>query len=89
MNITQITQLSQEMLKISFYLAGPIIIAGMIVGVATSMVQAVTQVQEQSVGFVMKIMAAAVAFIFFAPWMLKKLLDFSANILGNLDKFVR
>ena len=89
MTIKQVTQLAQQMLKMVLFLGGPMIIAGMVVGVCTSIVTAVTQIQEQSVSFVMKIVASAMAFIFFAPWMLRKLADFSAGILGNLDKFIR
>lgn len=88
MTITQITQICQEMLKITLYLAGPVIIAGMIIGVLASLIQAVTQIQEQSISFVLKMAAAAVSLLFFSPWMLKKLVDFSSNILGNLDRFV-
>jgi flagellar biosynthetic protein FliQ len=87
MTASQVTQLGSEILMMTLMLSAPIILAGMFVGVFISIFQAVTQVQEQSLSFVVKVAASGAAFIFFSPWMLRKLMDFAVSFLGNLDKF--
>jgi flagellar biosynthesis protein FliQ len=89
MTTSQVTQVCREMLIMSTYLAGPVIVAGMVVGLLISIVQTITQIQEQSISFVVKIVASALALLFFAPWMLAKIIDFSARHLGQLDQFLR
>lgn len=88
MTTGQVTQIGKEMLTIALYLAGPIIITGMVVGLIVSIIQTITQIQEQSVSFVLKIIGSGLALIFFAPWMLRKILDFAAGLLGNLTRFL-
>jgi len=87
MSAGQVTQLGTDILMMTLMLSAPVILAGMIVGVLISIFQAVTQVQEQSVSFVLKMVASGVAFVVFSPWMLRKLVDFAVAFLGNLDKF--
>jgi len=89
MSIGELSQLARNMLLLYISLAGPIIIAGMVLGLVISVVQAITQIQEQTLSFVFKVAASLGALLFLAPWMLKKVSDFAGGLLGNLDKFVR
>jgi flagellar biosynthesis protein FliQ len=77
------------MMKMTMMLAGPIIISGMIVGLLVSIFQTITQIQEQSLSFVFKIAASVATFFFMAPWMIRKLADFTTYFLSNLDKFAK
>jgi flagellar biosynthetic protein FliQ len=61
----------------------------MLVGLIISMFQAVTQIHEQTLTFVPKILAILIALLVFGPWMLKIITDFSVNILGNLHNVIR
>jgi len=89
MTTIQVTQIGKEMLELALYLAAPVIIAGMVIGLLVSVIQTITQIQEQSVSFVLKIVASGLSLLFFAPWMLRKILDFASSLLGNLTKFIR
>jgi flagellar biosynthetic protein FliQ len=71
-------QLMGEMLLVALLISAPILLPIMIVGLLISILQVVTQVQEISLTFVPKIITVFIAVVVFGPWMLRKLLAFSA-----------
>lgn len=80
--------LGAQVMWLVIRLTGPILLFGLVVGVLVSVFQATTQIQDQTLAFVPKIAAAVVALLIFGPWMLSILLNFSQQILGNLDSFI-
>ena len=68
--------------------SAPMLLAGLIIGLIVSVFQATTQIQEQTLAFVPKIIGVLVAMLIFGPWILTTLVDFTFNILNNLDKYV-
>lgn len=76
-------QLTGEMLLAALFIAAPILLPIMIVGLVISVIQVVTQVQEISLTFVPKIIAVFIAVVVFGPWMLRKLLAFSSAALAQ------
>ncbi|MBM7644369.1 flagellar biosynthetic protein FliQ [Scopulibacillus daqui] len=68
--------------------AGPLLAVALIVGLVVSIIQATTQIQEQTLAFIPKIIAVLLVLILFGPWMLSKMLTFTQNIFGNLNHFV-
>jgi len=81
--------IARETLLTAIILAGPPLLVGMLVGLIISMFQAVTQINEQTLTFVPKVLAIFISLLIFGPWMLKILTDFSVNILGNLHNVIR
>jgi flagellar biosynthetic protein FliQ len=71
-------QLMGEMLLAALLITAPILLPVMISGLAISILQVVTQVQEISLTFVPKIVTVFIAVVVFGPWMLRKLLAFAA-----------
>ncbi|WP_371826346.1 flagellar biosynthesis protein FliQ [Alicyclobacillus fastidiosus] len=69
-------------------LTAPVLLLGLAVGLLVSIFQATTQIQEQTLAFVPKIVAVIVALLIFGPWMLTNLTDFTTNILSNLMSYV-
>ncbi|MFP7494070.1 flagellar biosynthesis protein FliQ [Terribacillus saccharophilus] len=69
-------------------ISGPLLILALAVGLIVSIFQATTQIQEQTLAFIPKIVAVLVGLIFFGPWMLTRMVEFTAGILQNLDRFV-
>jgi flagellar biosynthetic protein FliQ len=67
-----------QMLLTALYVTAPVLVPVMIVGLVISIAQVVTQVQEISLTFVPKIITVFIALVVFGPWMLRKLLAFSA-----------
>ncbi|WP_141433429.1 flagellar biosynthesis protein FliQ [Bacillus sp. 03113] len=67
---------------------GPLLLIALVVGLIISIFQAATQIQEQTLAFVPKIIAVLLGIIFFGPWMLSKMLSYANEIFSNLTRFV-
>ncbi|GFZ83976.1 flagellar biosynthetic protein FliQ [Paenibacillus sp. V4I3] len=68
--------------------SAPMLIIGLVVGLIISIFQATTQIQEQTLAFVPKIVAVLLSILIFGPWIMNTLVDFTFNLLNNLYKFV-
>lgn len=67
---------------------GPLLLLALGVGLLVSIFQATTQIQEQTLAFIPKIVAVLVGLVFFGPWMLTRLVEFTAGIFQNLNNVV-
>ena len=81
--------LATRALHTAILLATPPLLAGLVVGVAVSIFQAITQMQEQTLVLVPKILAVALVLLLCLPWMLQVLLTFTTNLFINLPSYVR
>lgn len=88
MTTEMILQIAQNAIYTILIVITPIGGVALGVGLLVSIFQATTQIQEQTLAFVPKIIAVFVALLFFGAWMLKYVLDFTGNLLGNLSQFV-
>ena len=68
--------------------AGPLLILALVVGLLVSIFQATTQIQEQTLAFIPKIVAVLLGLVFFGPWMLSKVVEFTMDLFQNLNQFV-
>ncbi|HKM43279.1 MAG TPA: flagellar biosynthesis protein FliQ [Limnochordia bacterium] len=68
--------------------AGPALLIGMLVGLLVSIFQATTQIQEQTLTFIPKIVAVLVSIVIFGPWMIRNLVAFAERILANLPAYI-
>lgn len=68
--------------------SGPLLLVALITGLAVSIFQATTQIQEQTLAFVPKIIAVLVAIVFFGPWMLSHVTSYAADIFENLVRYI-
>ena len=89
MNTELVLRISFETLKIMFLVSMPVLLAGLIVGVLISIIQVMTQIQEMTLTFVPKIIVVFIAMMLFGPWMLRKLMDFTINIITEIPNLVR
>ncbi|WCK52884.1 flagellar biosynthesis protein FliQ [Aneurinibacillus sp. Ricciae_BoGa-3] len=83
-----IISLAQQAVYTVLITSAPMIGIGLIVGLLVSIFQATTSIQEATLAFAPKIVAALIALIIFGPWMLNHMIDFTSGILGNLYKFI-
>jgi len=84
-----IINIGREALLTVLLVGAPMLGLGLLVGILISVFQATTQINEQTLTFVPKIVAVLVAIVVFGPWMLGVMLQFSVNLLANLHSFVR
>lgn len=88
MTTQNVLTLAQNAVLTILMVAGPMLIAALSVGLLVSVFQATTQIQEQTLAFIPKIVAVLLSIIFFGPWMLTVLLDFTNMLYQNFDMFV-
>jgi flagellar biosynthetic protein FliQ len=78
-----------EAIKTAIMLAAPMLLAGLIVGLAVSIFQSVTSINEMTMTFIPKMLAVACALLFFLPWMVQTMLSFTQNLFTNIDMYIR
>lgn len=84
-----VIRLGQEAILTAMLVGGPLLGLALVVGLLVSLFQATTQLQEQTLTFVPKILAVFAAALLFGPWMMRTMLDYATRILGNLHAFIR
>ncbi|MHC5109875.1 MAG: flagellar biosynthesis protein FliQ [Planctomycetota bacterium] len=84
MELDQALELGRNAFWMGLTTSAPILLIGLIVGLAISMFQAVTQLQEQTLTFVPKIAAMVVAATIFIPWISQRMMYFTQQMLGSL-----
>ncbi|MDD3114679.1 MAG: flagellar biosynthesis protein FliQ [Anaerovibrio sp.] len=83
-----IIQLAQEALRMVLLISAPMLGLGLLVGLAVSVFQATTSIQEQTLAFIPKIVAVFVAILVFGPWMLRLMVEYVTNIFVNLPYYI-
>jgi len=86
---TAVIALGRDALLTALLVAGPMLGLGLIVGLIISIFQATTQIQEQTLTFVPKIVAVLVAGLLFGPWMLRTMIEFSERLLSRAHEYIR
>ena len=76
--------LFQRALLMALMLAGPMLIFGLVAGVAVSIFQAVTQIQEMTLTFIPKVLAVVAALFLFMPWMLNQMIRYTTETYGRI-----
>lgn len=84
-----VIHLAREALTTALLLAAPALGLSLIVGVGISILQATTQIQEQTLTFVPKIIAVILGMLLLGSWMLNTLIQFTTSIFGNLGSLVK
>lgn len=69
-------------------IAGPLLAIALGIGLAVSIFQATTQIQEQTLAFIPKIVGVLVGLLIFGPWMLNHIVTFASQLYSNLHRFV-
>jgi flagellar biosynthetic protein FliQ len=83
-----VTSLMIDMMGVTMKVAMPMLLAALIVGLAVSVFQAVTQIQEQTLSFIPKIVALVAVVAIAGPWMLSSVVDWTHDLWGNIPQTV-
>ncbi len=75
-----VVSIGREALTLTLLVAGPMLLFGLIIGLAIAIFQAVTQINEMTLTFVPKILAIGMAVLVFLPWMINLLTDFTRHM---------
>ncbi|MFD2638287.1 flagellar biosynthesis protein FliQ [Piscibacillus salipiscarius] len=88
MSADNVISLAESGVYTILVVVGPLLILALAVGLLVSIFQATTQIQEQTLAFIPKIVAVFVGIVFFGPWMLQKMIEFTIEIFNNLTRVV-
>ncbi len=89
MSPDMVVSIGQKALEVTTLLAMPILLATFVVGLVVSVLQAATQIQEMTLAYIPKIVAALVTIFLLGGWMLSKILDFTKEIFVNIPVWIR
>lgn len=81
--------LGTDALKTAMFLAAPMLVVAMAVGIVISIIQAVTQINEATLTFIPKIVAVAIVLVIAGPWMLDVLTHYTTDLITRFPEFVR
>ena len=84
-----IVDFAKEAIGLTILVAMPMLGLGLIVGLMVSVFQAVTSIQEMTLSFIPKILAVMLGLIFFAPWMLDKMMTYTQKVIMNIPMYIR
>ena len=79
-----VVHLGKEAISLMLLISAPMLIAGLVVGLGISILQAVTQIHEVTLTFIPKILAVSLALMVSLPWMLQKMLDFMNVLMARI-----
>lgn len=89
MSQSMVIGIAREAIFTVLFTAGPVMIAALVVGLIISVLQATTQVQEQTLTFVPKILTVIFVVLIMLPFMMSKLSDFSLEMFNNISNVLR
>ena len=89
MSIQLVIDLGQRALLRIVMLSAPVLLAGMVTGLAVSVFRAVTSIQEATLTFVPKLIAVFVAMVVCMPWMAELAVRFTVELFGNLGQYAQ
>ena len=84
MSDADVTQIAVQTMTLAAKVAAPILLTALLVGFLISLFQAATQIQEQTLSFVPKMIAVAIALLVTGNWVLAQLVDFTHQLFASL-----
>lgn len=83
-----IVELTGQAVRITILLASPMLLGALFVGILISLFQAVTQINEQTLAFIPKILVIIGALVIFSPWMKDTITDYTRDLIVRIPKIV-
>ncbi|WII73127.1 flagellar biosynthesis protein FliQ [Bdellovibrio sp. 22V] len=84
-----VIRLGQDALRTTAMLAAPLLISTLVVGLAVSIFQALTQINEATLTFIPKMIVVALVFVLAGPWMMDVMSTYTVNLFENIAVMVR
>jgi flagellar biosynthetic protein FliQ len=84
-----VINIAQNALLVTLYISAPLLGISLIVGLAVSIFQATTQIQEQTLSYIPKILAVIVAIAAFGSWILNLLVEYTQGLYQNINQYIR
>ncbi len=82
-------QIIRQALETALMLSAPLLAVGFVIGIAMSLLQILTSIQDSAFSAVPRLAAFLVSFIIALPWMLQKMMTYTTHLLGDLGRYGR
>lgn len=82
------SDITNQAIKISLLIASPMLVGALLMGILVSLFQAVTQINEQTLSFIPKLIVIFGAMVIFAPWMSETLVTFTQELILSIPKMI-
>ena len=82
-----VVDICRRAVQTTLMMAGPMLLAGMIIGLIVSIFQATTQINEQTLTFIPKIVAVFITLLIMTPWMIHTITTFTTSIFTSISSF--
>jgi flagellar biosynthetic protein FliQ len=89
MNQQLAVQIFREALMTTFWLSLPLLAVGFVAGIAISLVQIVTSIQDSAFSTVPRLAAFLVGLLVFLPWMLIKMVAYTTMVFGDFSRYAK
>lgn len=88
MNFDAFADITREAIKVTLYISSPMLLGALLMGICVSLFQAVTQINEQTLSFIPKILVIVGALVLLAPWMSEVLINFTRDLILNIPDII-
>jgi len=82
-----VVEIMRQALLTTFWLAAPLLAIGFVAGIAISIVQIATSIQDNAVSSIPRLTAFLAAILLLLPWMLQKMMAYTTGLLGNFSRY--
>lgn len=84
MTVDQTIELARNAIMLTLMLGAPVMLVAVAVGLLVSILQSVTQLQDQTLSFVPKIVAMLLTLLFVLPWIMSRMIEYSTNLFHDI-----
>ena len=88
MQFDSYADITNQAIKVALMVSAPMLLGALVMGIVVSLFQAVTQINEQTLSFIPKILVIVGALVFFAPWMSDTLTTFTKDLILNIPRVI-
>jgi flagellar biosynthetic protein FliQ len=83
-----VINIAMQAMQLAFKVAMPLLLVGLAVGLLVSVFQAVTQIQEQTLTFIPKIVAMGLVLVVAGPWMLNEVITYTQQLYSSIPELI-
>lgn len=84
-----VVEVVNQAIKVALMLSAPMLIGALVVGILVSIFQAVTQINEQTLSFIPKILVITAALVIFSPWMMETMVTYTQDLFTSIPELIR
>ena len=84
-----VVEVVSQAMNVTLMLSAPMLIGALVVGVLVSIFQAVTQINEQTLSFIPKILVIIAALVIFSPWMMETMVSYTQDLFTSIPELIR